>query len=301
MYTSAPPVALEVEEKKRQDALHASAISMAKQMYDVQQKQPGGASASSRSQARTGAAIAHGQHGESGDIREQAMRYISVQEAAQKLAAERLAKIGFDENAAYRSYYGYPKPTRNRLSLRLARRRSSSNPETLLIDDDEMQTRRIRSQMSDFNRQLAEVDAKKQDQDRRHLLAAAQSRVQAQMQGLDKKIFDETGQMSPAMIDDWDAKARAKAAAASDARMENHGKIHIGQGKFMDQAEIEAVAQARIQPTLDEIDEKTEKRRAEEEERRLDLEEKKREQRREKEHAAELKAEEKRTRGKCQL
>jgi phage FluMu gp28-like protein len=155
--------------------------------------------------------------------------------------------------------------------------------------------------MSDFNRQLAEVDAKKQDQDRKYLLAAAQRRVQAQMQGLDKKIFDETGQMSPAMIEDWDAQARAKAAAASEARMEHHGKVHIGHGKYIDQAEIDAVAQARIQPTLDEINEKTEKRRAEEEERRLDLEEKKREQRLEKERAAELKAEEKRIKGKILL
>jgi hypothetical protein len=301
MYTSAPPVRLEVEEKKKQDALRASAISMAKQMYEVQQHQHERSGSRSQSQAQTGAAVAHGKHGENDDIREQALRYIGVQEAAQKLAAERLAKIGFDENAAYRSYYGYQKPTRSRLSIRLSRRRSSSDPEARNLDDDEMQTRRIRSQMSNFNRQLAEVDAKKQEQDRRYLLAAAQRRVQAQMHGLDKKIFDETGQMSPAMMEEWDAQARAKAAAASEARMENHGKVHIGQGKYMDQADIDAVAQARIQPTLDEITEKTEKRRAEEEERRLDLEERRREEQMEKERAAELKAEEKRIRGEYSI
>jgi hypothetical protein len=74
--------------------------------------------------------------------------------------------------------------------------------------------------------------------------------------------------------------------------------VHIGGGKYIDQADIEAVALARVQPTLDEITEKTEKRRAEEEERRLDQEERKREERREKERAAELKAEEKRFKGK---
>ena len=99
------------------------------------------------------------------------------------------------------------------------------------------------------------------------------------------------------MVEEWDSKARAKAAADSETRMENHGRVHIGHGKYMDQADIDAVAQARIQPTLDEITEKTEKRRAEDEERRLDMEQKKREQQKEKERVAELKAEEKRIKG----
>lgn len=301
MYTSAPPVALEVEEKRRQDALRASAISMAKKMYDVQQHHINQAS---DSQARAGANVAQDKQGYSSeaDIKEQAMRYIGIQEAAQKLAAERLAKISPDENAAFRSYYGYEKPTRAKLSIRRGRNRASSNPETAdSSDEDEFQSRRIRSQMSQLNKNLAEVDEKKRDQDRKYLLAAAQRKVQAQMNGLDKKIFDETGKMSPSMIDEWDAKARARAAAASEARMENHGKIHIGGGKYMDQADIDAVAQARIQPTLDEIAEKTEKRRAEEEERRLELEQRKREGLKEREREAELKAEEKRIRGKLIL
>lgn len=118
------------------------------------------------------------------------------------------------------------------------------------------------------------------------------------MAGIDKKVYDETGKFSPSMLEEWDAKARARAAANSEARMENHGKVHIGHGKFMDQAEIDAIAQARMQPTLDEINEKTEKRLAEEEERRLELAEEKRHQQTEKERAAEIKAEEKASKGK---
>ena len=294
MYTSAPPVALEVEEKKRKDALRASAISMAKKMYDIQQQNDEVA----RTAAQTGATTAHSQHNvEEEDIKTQALRYIGVQEAAQKLAAERLAKIGYDENAMMRSHYGFDKPTRSRLSIRRGRNRASSNPEPPDSSDDEFQSRRIRSQMSQLNKTLAEVDAKKREQDRRHLLAAAERKVQAQMLGLDKKIFDETGKMSPAMIEEWDAKARAKAAANSEVRMENHGRVHIGNGKYMDQKDIDAVALSRVQPTLDEITEKTEKRRAEEEERRLELEEKKRQERIEKERAADIKAEEKRAKG----
>ncbi|KAF2280756.1 uncharacterized protein EI97DRAFT_428861 [Westerdykella ornata] len=275
MYTATPPVSVEVEEKRRQDALRASAVSMARKMYDPK----------------------HPQTGQPPDVREQAMKYISIQEAAQKLAAERLAKIGFDEEAAYRSYYGYEKPARTRLSLRLGRRRASTSSELVDSDDeDELQSWKIRSQMSQFNQKLAEVDEKKRAQDRKQLLAAALRNVQAEMESLDKKVFEQTGYMSPSMVEERYARARAKAAAESEARMEDRGKVYVGHGKFMSQAEIDAIALAKVQPTLDEITEKTEKRRAEEEERRLELEEKKREQRIEKERAAEIKAEEKRFR-----
>ncbi|CAE7201476.1 hypothetical protein CFE70_008263 [Pyrenophora teres f. teres 0-1] len=305
MYTSTPPVSLETREKEHNDALRASAISMAKKIYDVQQQSINGAPG--RSAARTGAAAAHSQQPATGeaDIKQQAMRYIGIQEAAQKLAQERLAKIGFDENAAYRSYYGYEQPTRSKLSMRRGRNRAHSASETATAetsdsDEDDFRSRRIRSQMEQFNKQLADVDAKKRENDRKSLLAAAQRRVQAQMQGMDKKIYDETGKMSSTMIDEWDEKARKRAVANSENRMENHGRVHIGNGKWMDQADIDAIAQARIQPTLDEITEKTEKRlaeeekrRAEEEERRLDMEHEKRRIKTEKERAAEMKAEEK--------
>ncbi|KAF2112266.1 hypothetical protein BDV96DRAFT_580445 [Lophiotrema nucula] len=297
MYTEHPPIRWDVEEKQHQAALRASAISMANQMIEVQKKHP---ELTGPSQAQSGASVAHGQHQgitSEEDLREQAKRYIGIQEAAQKLAAERLAKIGYDENAAYRSYYGYgnEKPSsRSKLSMRRGRRRASSNPEPQdSSSDDEFRSRRIRTQMSQLNKSLADVDAKRAN-DQKGLMAAAQRKVQAQMQGMDKKIFDETGKMSPAMIEEWDAKARARATAASEARMENHGRIHLGNGKYMDQADIDAVALARIQPTLDEINEKTEKRRAEEEERRIEMEAQKREQLKEKERAAEIKAEEKR-------
>jgi hypothetical protein len=306
MYTSTPPVALETEERRHNDALRASAISMAKKIYDVQQHNTEAASA-----ARTGATAAHSQRPATGeeDIKQQAMRYIGIQEAAQKLAQERLAKIGYDENAAYRSYYGYEKP-RSKLSMRRGRNRAYSASEVAPAndsdsDEDDLRSRRIRSQMEQLNKNIADVDAKKRDTDRKHLMAAAERKVQAQLAGMDKKIYNETGKMSSAMVDDWDQKARQRALANSEVRMENHGKVHIGNGKWMDQSEIDAIALARIQPTLDEITQKTEKRRAEdekrraeEESRRLDLDEKKRRDRVEKERAAEIRAEEKQARGR---
>lgn len=296
MYTEHPPVALEVEEQNRQNALRASAISMAKQMYEVQQRHiDEAAGRSSRSQGQSAATTAHGRQPSTTDssIKQRAMQYINLQEAAQKLAAERLAKIGTDQEAAFRNYYGYEKQSRSRLSMRRGRRRAASDPE--LVDlNDEKQSRHIRSQMSQFSTQLAEIDAKKRQQDRRNLLAAAERKVQAQMHGMDEKVFNETGKMSPAMVEEWDAKARAKAAADSEVRMANHGKVHVGGGKFLDQSEIDAVAAARIQPTLNEINGAAEKQRARDEEIRLDQEEQRRQAQIEKQRAAELKAEERR-------
>ncbi|OAG00670.1 uncharacterized protein CC84DRAFT_1168728 [Paraphaeosphaeria sporulosa] len=292
MYTDRPPVALEVEEKKRNDALRASAISMAKKMMDVQEKNK------SAGHANSGAIAAQKQQphvrGED-NLKQEAMRYIGIQEAAQKLAAERLAKIGPDEASQFRSYYGYEKQSRNRLSIRRGRNRANSNPERgdSDSDDDEFQSRRIRAQMSQLNKGIAQVDEKKREQDRRYLMEAAQRKVALQMAGIDKQVYDKTGKFSPSMVEEWDAKARARASANSEARMENHGKVHIGHGKYMDQSEIDAIAQARMQPTLDEINEKTEKRFAQEEERRLELAEEKRQQQIEHERAAEIKAEEK--------
>ncbi|KAJ4988361.1 hypothetical protein SVAN01_06139 [Stagonosporopsis vannaccii] len=298
MYTSAPPVSLEVEEKRRNDALRASAVVMAKKIYDMQQQQIDGASGVSA--ARTGATAAHGQQPvatSEGDLKQQAMQYIGIQEAAQKLAQERLAKIGYDENAAYRSYYGYEKQGRSKLSMRRGRPRARSTseaPEDSDSDEDDFRSRRIRHQMQQFNQQLADVDAKKRENDRKSLIAAAERKVQAQMKGLDKDVYNKTGKMpSQKSNDDWDEKARQRALANSEARMENHGRVNIGNGKWMDQAEIDAIAQARLQPTLDEITDKAEKRRAEDAERQFELEKKQRQEQEEKARQAEIKAEEK--------
>ncbi|KAF2499447.1 hypothetical protein BU16DRAFT_480196 [Lophium mytilinum] len=298
MYTEHPPIRMETDEANHQNALRASAISMAKQMYNIQQKHIDDAKAGrAASHGQSAAAFAHGQTPTTtdGDVKEQAMQFIHVQEAAQRLAAERLARIPVDNEAAYRNYYGYENKQRSKLSMR-GRRRAASDPEEA-DSDDEFRARRIRAQTSQFSNTVAQVDAKKRTQDRQNLMAAAERKVKAQMLGMDDKVFNETGKMSPAMMEDWENKARAKAAADSEARMVNHGRVHVGGGKFMDQSEIDAVAAARIQPTLDEINDATEKQRARDEEIRLDNEEKKRQTRTEKERSAGLKAEEKRAKG----
>ncbi|KAK6403028.1 Eisosome assembly protein, partial [Oleoguttula sp. CCFEE 5521] len=117
---------------------------------------------------------------------------------------------------------------------------------------------------------------------------------------MDDKVFQDTGKVSQTKMDEWAAKARQKAQLESDVRQENHGKTHIGGGKFMEQSEIEAIALARLKPTFDEINDTAEKKRARDEELRLEREElernkrdKKTQEREEKDEAKKIKNEEK--------
>ena len=267
MYTSNPPVAPELEEKNRQAGLRASAIAMAQQMYNVQQRAIEQAAADSgRAESRYGAV--HAQNRPPSAVSEDSYappQYANLQEAAQKLAAERLAKL-HDEHAAYRTYYGTQgaQPS-HKLSIRgRTRRRASSDGQ--VGEDDEERSRQIRSQMSLFTDKLAQVDEKKRQKDRSSLLAAAQRNVKASMTAQDEKVFNETGKVSPAMMAEWEAKAKAKAEAESSTRMVNHGKVNIGGGRYMDQSEIDAIATTKVQPTLDEVTATAEKQRARNEE-----------------------------------
>ena len=284
MWTEHPPVEIEVEEKRRQAALRASAISMAKGMYDYQQRHAEGQQ-SSPNRLGTAAAVTSSSRASdapSADIKTQAMQYIHLQEAAHKLAQERLAKLDPDSETRYREHYGYSmQQPRSRLSMR-GRTRRRAGSEAIGADDDssddESTARRIRSQMNGLNRDLASADEQKRKTDRANLMAAAEKKVHAQMHNMDEKVFAETGKVSPAMMEEWEAKARAKAARDSDQRMANHGKTNIGGGRYMDKSEIEAIAAARLKPTLDEINDTAEKRRAKDEELRLDAEQKRREE-----------------------
>lgn len=129
-------------------------------------------------------------------------------------------------------------------------------------DSDEEQSRRLRSQMSMFQSELAEVDSKKRQQDRDALLAIAHRNVGAQISKLDEKVYQETGKASPAQMEKWERAARERAQRDSDERMQNTGEVHIGRGKYIDQSELDTIAKARLQPTLDDIADKAEKQQA---------------------------------------
>ncbi|KAK0110795.1 hypothetical protein ONS96_002388 [Cadophora gregata f. sp. sojae] len=255
MYTAAPPVQPEVDEKNRQDTLRASAVAMAQSMYQYQQRQIDAAT-----HAQSGASAAHRRNSslDSAD-RAQPMRFNNLQEAAQKLAQERLAKLHDEhaQNREYRDYYSSNNSApQSRLSLRGRNRNRASSLGA--FDEDKAQSNKIRAQMSQFSSNLSQVNAKKRQQDREKLIAAAQRNVTKSLHGMDEKVFADTGKIAPSLLNEWEVKAHAAAQANSATRMENHGKVHIGGGKFIDQSEIDKVAARNVQPVLDEINEKAE-------------------------------------------
>ncbi|PBP27157.1 hypothetical protein BUE80_DR001947 [Diplocarpon rosae] len=260
MYTANPPVQPEVDEKNRADTQRASAVAMAQGMYAYQQKQIDQASAHAHAQSGAAAAHSHRRTSSLDSTEEtQPTRFSNLQEAAQKLAQERLAKL-HDENAQNREYRDYYSSTSaaapSRLSIRGRNRNRASSLST--FDEDQAQSDKIRTQMSQFSSNLDQVDAKKRQQDRDSLIAVAQRNVTKSMHGMDEKVLADTGKIAPSLLSEWEARSHAAAQANSASRMENHGKVHIGGGKFINQSEIDLVASRNIQPVLDEINEKAE-------------------------------------------
>ncbi|KAK3642296.1 Eisosome assembly protein [Elasticomyces elasticus] len=304
MFGEHPPVEIEQQEKRHNAALHASAVSMAKQMYDVQNRTVLGPDLRGGLQGAD-AATARQQPSSQKDLKQEAMRYIHLQDAAHKLAQERLAKVDKTfEDAKYREYYGYPdqQPTQrrsmNRLSMRSKGRRRGTGDSNQSDSDDDERAQKIRSQMSQLNSGVNNVDEKKRTDDRARLMAAAEKKVHAQMHSMDEKVFADTGKVPPAMMEEWEAKARARAQEEKKEQAQHPGQTHIGGGKYVATSEIEAIAAARLKPTLDEIDATAQKRRARDQELREEKDEQERtkkeekvKQREEKEETKKLKNE----------
>ncbi|KAI1853500.1 hypothetical protein JX266_001484 [Neoarthrinium moseri] len=279
MYTSHPPVKPEVEEQSREDQLHATAVAMAKKMFTQQQKVIDQAKKSQA--ARPGPRRTRSSSSLSDD-EVQPMQFNTLQDAAYKLAQERLSKLHEDnlKNREYQEYYGHVRPQRKfTMKGRLQRRRSASEGD---LSQDKIRSQQIKKQMSIFSSKLSEVDDKKRQKDRDALLAAARRNVEARLKGMDDKVAADTGMVPPSRLTDWEVKAQAAAQSRSDNRLSKHGKIDIGAGKYMGQDEIDAIAAQRVQPTLDEINEKAEKEHARQTELRLEAEAKKAEREREK-------------------
>ncbi|TGJ86170.1 hypothetical protein E0Z10_g2584 [Xylaria hypoxylon] len=254
MFTSRPPVKLEVDEQKRNDVLHASAVAMAKKMYSQQQKMIEAQKAhvdtpSSRGNLEVSSSI-------SDDM--QPAQLTTLQDAAYKQAQARLAKMQQNnaQNNDLQDYYGTKPPSR-RFSVKGKLRKRSSSDGVVL--EDQRRSDQIRKQMTLFSNRLSEVDEQKRQQDQDLLLAAAQRNVHERLKGMDAKIANETGMAPPSTLTQWELKAHAVAqsrALQQDSRQQ--GKVDIGAGMHMDQEDINAIAARRIQPILDEINAKAE-------------------------------------------
>lgn len=259
MYTSHPPVN-EFEpdlnkDQAREDVLKASAIAMAKKMYNQQQKQ-----IDANSHAQSGAVAAHGQRRLSIDSDDEPapMQFNNLQAKAQQLANERISKMTTEEsqNRQYRDYYGGTPSISSKLSMRGRTRRRASS-----VDDDRHQSEKIRAQMNLFSSNLSRVDEQKRKRDREALIAAAQRNVNDRIHEMDEEVFEHTGKVAPSLLSEWELEAHKAAQAKSDARLENFGKVDIGGGKFVDQSVIDAAAAKKIQPVLDDMNTKADAKR----------------------------------------
>ncbi|KAK4679642.1 Eisosome assembly protein [Podospora pseudoanserina] len=283
MFTSNPPVRREVEEKQRADVLHASAVAMAKRMYNQQQRRT---EESTKAHARSSSFPRHGPNRPLDADEEPPVMHNNLQEAAYRLAQERLAKLQEEhqKNRNMSDYYGTPGgPSRTKFGTirgRLTRKRSSSDGDLL---EDQRRSQHIRKQMSMLNSKLSEVDEEKRAKDRQALLAAAQRNVRAQLHDMDEKVLAEKGGIKAKPMGDWERKALIAAQTRFDENNTSYhsGKIDIGGGKFMDQSEVDAIAARKVQPLLDEINERAEREQARLEEERLEEERRREEAERE--------------------
>ncbi|KAF4120177.1 hypothetical protein GMORB2_3304 [Geosmithia morbida] len=241
MFTSNPKVKLEIDEQKNTDRLRLSAIEMARKMYTLQQAQ------------------GNDNGGDSGNS-SQAPPYTNLQDAAYRQAQDRLAKLdnSYTRNRDMQEYYGNPKMPKRHFSVSHRLRRKNSDDYV----SDRRESERIRQQMSMFSNKLTEVDETKRENDRDALLAAAQRNVKARLQDMDEKVFSETGMVSPSLSKDWGTKvhdaAKNRIVSSSD---QDKDRRDLGGGMFMDQEQIDAIAAMRMQPVLDDLNEKAEKER----------------------------------------
>ncbi|KAJ5123401.1 hypothetical protein N7448_009498 [Penicillium atrosanguineum] len=298
LYTSSPPNATDVQERNRRNSLHAAALVMARDMYDVSPTESKGATnvdpALSAAQKGHGQAMARSRNTVSGTVGTTGRNALTLQEAAQKRASEKLARLR-NEQAEMQAYYGTaPQPQRSRLTTR--RKRASSDADATQTDAE--QSRHIRHQMTSLRSRVNRVDEKRQH-DRDFLMEAARRNVDQTMQDMDMKLWADSGRAPPSRQKEWDDAAEARVrreAETSEASSVNANanatveRVNIGGNQYMDMADVEAVARSRLQPTFDGITDQAEQQRAHELEERLDAEEQERQAAIEEEREADMRA-----------
>ncbi|KAI2788551.1 hypothetical protein POX_e06570 [Penicillium oxalicum] len=288
LYTSTPPVDLESQERNRRNSMHAAALVMARDMYEL--TGPTGEAkdlSPAISAARNGHSQLKASKSVSGATGSAGRRAVNLQEEAQRRAAEKLARMR-DEHAEMQQYYGTAPQAQQRSLLGTRRKRATSDIDSTQIDAE--QSRQIRNQMYSLRHKLNQVDESRQ-RDRDSLMEAARRNVDARMRDMDMQMYAETGRAPPAVQKQWDEVAQERVrqeAEAAEPTGDPVERVNIGASRYMDMADVEAVARSRLQPTLNELSDQAERKRAEELERRLDAEEKQRQANLQREREASL-------------
>lgn len=292
-YTSHPFQPSEADQKQKEDSMHASAIAMAQKMYKVMEKRE-----KETGEAGHAATAAHGRGRSTSLMSDEPapMKFGNLQESAQRLAQERLAKLHNDENYKNREYLDYygssPQPTQRRRF----RRRASSD--TSLEE--------TRAQAPLYSSNISQIDAKTRQRDRDMLLAAAQRNVQRSLQGIDERVYAQTGRPTPSMMGQETlpmgiAQQRVQQQQPQQPQHPPGEKVSIGNGALVDRSSVDALAFRNVQPVLHQIHDKSELEQARRTEIKLDEEEARRQIEREREREAELKEIDKQLKGKSKV
>lgn len=300
-YTSHPFQPSEADQKQKEDSMHASAIAMAQQMYKVIEKRE-----KETGEAGYAATAAHGRGRSTSLMSDEPtpMKFGNLQEAAQRLAQERLAKLHDEsyKNREYLEYYGSPQPTQRRRF----RRRASS-------DTTMGESRDIRSQAPLYSSKMSQIDAKTRQRDRDMLLAAAQRNVQRSLQGIDEQVYAQTGRPTQSMMgQETLPMAIAQQRVQQQQPLQQQplqqqpppqqgDKIAIGSGALVDRSSVDALAFRNVQPVLHQIHDKSEAEQARKLEIKLDEEEAKRQIERERERDEEFKEIDRQLKGKSKV
>jgi hypothetical protein len=153
--------------------------------------------------------------------------------------------------------------------------------------------------MTTLRTKLDQVDEQK-TKDRELLMQAARRNVDRTLQDMEAQLYADTGRPPPSVQKEWDEvaqeRARREAEVYEDATTRGN-RVSIGGQKYMDMADIDAIARSRLQPALDEVTEDAELRRAHDIEARLDAEEEQRHAAVERQREAEVKELEKQEKG----
>ncbi|KFX95503.1 hypothetical protein V490_03817 [Pseudogymnoascus sp. VKM F-3557] len=284
-YTSQPFQPSEADQKQKEDSMHASAIAMAQQMYKVMEKRE-----KETGEAGYAAASATGRGRSTSLMSDEPtpMRFGNLQEAAQRLAQERLAKL-HDENYKNREYLDYysPQPQPAQKQRRFRRRASSDTS----LEESRDRTRDIRSQAPLYSSNLSQIDAKTRQRDRDMLLAAAQRNVQRSLQGIDERVYAQTGRPTPSMMgrDSLPMGIAQQRVQQQQSQLRPQDRVSIGNGAMVDRSSVDALAFRNVQPVLHQIHDKSELKQARQTEIKLDEDEAKRQIEREREREEELK------------
>jgi hypothetical protein len=145
--------------------------------------------------------------------------------------------------------------------------------------------------MTTLRTKLDQVDEQK-TKDRELLMQAARRNVDQTLQNMEAQVYADTGRPPPSVQKEWDEVAqervRREAEVYEDTTVRGN-RVSIGGQKYMDMADIDAIARSRLQPALDEVTEDAELRRAHDIEARLDAEEEQRHAAVERQREAEVK------------